>query len=183
VEIPYINQRRNDSAALTAQVARHQSAASFWAVVDEAWVREKQIGGSGGSLEPPAPILGPPGPLLTHLHTVYMACSECLPTRLNPLAERTCFSQAWVVNVTDFLPHHPCVRPRAPAAHWPAGGARHTPRLALLIPAHSCTRAANARTVKSGKRSDSPKPLPADLIFSCPMHAVSGVWLRYGGRA
>jgi hypothetical protein len=25
--------------------------------------------------------------------TLYMACSECLPTRLNPLAERTCYSQ------------------------------------------------------------------------------------------
>ena len=49
--------------------------------------REQQIGGSGGSLEPP-------GPLLTHLHTVYMAHSECLPTRLSPLAKRTCFSQA-----------------------------------------------------------------------------------------
>ena len=24
-----------------------------------------------------------------------MACSECLPTRLNPLAERTCFPQVW----------------------------------------------------------------------------------------
>jgi hypothetical protein len=30
-----------------------------------------------------------PGPLLTHLHTVYMAYSECLRTRWNPLAERT----------------------------------------------------------------------------------------------
>ena len=49
--------------------------------------REKHIGGSGGSLEPP-------GSLLAHLHTVYMVYSECLPTRLNPLAERTCFSQA-----------------------------------------------------------------------------------------
>ena len=48
--------------------------------------REKKIGGTGGSLEPP-------GPLLTRLHTVYMAYSERLPTRLNPLAERTCFSQ------------------------------------------------------------------------------------------
>ena len=48
--------------------------------------REKQIGGPGGSLEPP-------GPLLTHLHTIYMAYSECLPTRLNSLAERACFSQ------------------------------------------------------------------------------------------
>ena len=57
--------------------------------------REQQIGGSGGSLEPPGPLLESPGPLLTHLHTVYMAYSECLPTRLNPLAERTCFSQAW----------------------------------------------------------------------------------------
>ena len=28
-----------------------------------------------------------------HLHTVYMEYSECLPTLLNPLAERTCFPQ------------------------------------------------------------------------------------------
>ena len=38
-------------------------------------------------------FLEPPGPLLTHLHTVYMAYSERLPTRLNPLAERACCSQ------------------------------------------------------------------------------------------
>ena len=50
------------------------------------------VHGSGGSLEPPEPLLEPPGPIFTHLHTVYMACSERLPTRLNPLAERTCFS-------------------------------------------------------------------------------------------
>ena len=55
--------------------------------------REQQIGGSGGSLEPPGPLLEPPGPLLTRLHTVYIACSERLPTRLNPPAERACFSQ------------------------------------------------------------------------------------------
>jgi hypothetical protein len=48
--------------------------------------REKQIGVSGGSVEPP-------GPLLPHLHTVYMAYSGCHPTHLNPLAERTCFPQ------------------------------------------------------------------------------------------
>jgi hypothetical protein len=45
------------------------------------------MGASGGSLEPP-------GSLLTHLHTVYMAYSECLRTLLNPLAERKLFSQA-----------------------------------------------------------------------------------------
>jgi hypothetical protein len=56
--------------------------------------REQQIGGSGGSLEPPGPLREPRGPLLTHLHAVYAASSECLPTRLNPLAERACFSQA-----------------------------------------------------------------------------------------
>ena len=55
--------------------------------------REKQIGGSGGPLEPPGPPLEPALALLTHLHTVYMACSERLPTRLNALAERACFSQ------------------------------------------------------------------------------------------
>ena len=47
---------------------------------------EQQIRGLGGSLEPP-------GPLPMHLHTVYMEYSECLPTLLNPLAERSCFSQ------------------------------------------------------------------------------------------
>ena len=56
--------------------------------------REQQIGGSGGSLEHPGPLLEPPVPLLTHLHTFCMASSEWLPTRLNPLAEGTCFSQA-----------------------------------------------------------------------------------------
>ena len=38
-------------------------------------------------------FLGPSGHLLTHLHTVYVAYYECIPTYLNPLAERTCFSQ------------------------------------------------------------------------------------------
>ena len=38
-----------------------------------AGVREKEIRGSGGSLEPP-------GHLLAQLHTVYTAYSECLPT-------------------------------------------------------------------------------------------------------
>ena len=32
-----------------------------------------------------------------HLHIVHMAYSECLPTLLNPLAERTCFSQAAMI--------------------------------------------------------------------------------------
>ena len=31
--------------------------------------------------------------LFLNLHTVYLAYSECLPTRLNPLAEGTRFSQ------------------------------------------------------------------------------------------
>jgi hypothetical protein len=49
----------------------------------QALVREQQIGGSGGSLEPPGPLLEPPGPLLTYLRTVYkfMAYSERLHTR------------------------------------------------------------------------------------------------------
>jgi hypothetical protein len=59
-----------------------------------AGIREKEIGGSGGSIDPP-------GPLLTHLHTIYMAYSKCLPTRLNPLAERTCFSQAGVFSEAE----------------------------------------------------------------------------------
>ena len=60
-------------------------------------VRKKEIWGSGGSLETP-------GPLLTHPHTVHMACSECLPTRLSPLAERTCFSQTPVWHATSSCP-------------------------------------------------------------------------------
>ena len=32
-----------------------------------------------------------------------MACSECLPTRLNPLAERTCFSQVACLTNADCL--------------------------------------------------------------------------------
>ena len=73
----------------------------------KAFVREQQTGGSGGSLEPPGPLLDPPGPLLTQLHTVYMAYSERLPTRLNPLAERACFSQAlaWAMAMFD-KPYH-----------------------------------------------------------------------------
>jgi hypothetical protein len=51
-------------------------------------------------LNPLGLFFGPPGPLLTHLHTVSIAYSECLPTRLNSLAERTCFSQvpSWKVD-------------------------------------------------------------------------------------
>ena len=57
---------------------------------------DKEIWGSGGSLESP-------GSLLTHLHTVYMAYSECLPTHLNPLlAERTYFSQVLVALAIPF---------------------------------------------------------------------------------
>jgi hypothetical protein len=44
-------------------------------------------------LNPLGLFLEPPGPLPTHFHTVYIAYSECLPTRVNRLAERTCFSQ------------------------------------------------------------------------------------------
>ena len=53
-------------------------------------------GVQGAHLNPLGLFLEPPGPLLTRLHTVYMAYSECLPTRLSPLAERNCFSQVWM---------------------------------------------------------------------------------------
>ena len=47
--------------------------------------------------------MNPPGPLLyTHFHTVYIAYSDCLPTCLNPLAERTCFSQAGMADPGQF---------------------------------------------------------------------------------
>ena len=80
----------NDSAPSYVQV-RQAGAADGRGDVDD---REKPIEGSGGSLDPPGPLLEPPRPLPTHLHTVVMACSECVPTRLSPLAERACFSQA-----------------------------------------------------------------------------------------
>jgi bleomycin hydrolase len=59
----------------------YQIAVDVSALAPEVAAGEQQIGGSGGSLEPPGPLLEPPGPLLTHL------------TRLNPLAERACFPQ------------------------------------------------------------------------------------------
>jgi hypothetical protein len=77
-----------------------------------AQIREKEIGCLGGS------ISEPPGPLLTHLHTVYMAYSECLPsTRLNPqLAE---------------------IEPVSPRRRWPRPRCR--------TGASRCSRAARTR--------------------------------------
>jgi hypothetical protein len=75
---------------LKGQCDRTLGAAAGLRVGDEVLAGEKQIRGSGGSLEPP-------GPLPMHLHTVYMEYSECLPTLLNPLAERTCFSQVLAI--------------------------------------------------------------------------------------
>jgi hypothetical protein len=49
---------------------------------------ETDIRGSGGSLKPPGPLR------LMRLHTVHMEYSECFPTLLHPLAERTSFPQA-----------------------------------------------------------------------------------------
>ena len=43
--------------------------------------------------------MNPLGPFFTHLRTVYMACSECLPTCVNPRAERACFSQGIKRNI------------------------------------------------------------------------------------
>ena len=88
--------RHDFSATITQQDLVDSYLFPFQACVEKGKVsgREQQIGGSGESLEPPGPLLEPPGPLLMHLHTVFMAYSECRPTRLNPLAERTCFSQA-----------------------------------------------------------------------------------------
>jgi hypothetical protein len=63
--------------------------------------REQQTWGFRGvHLNPLGLFLDPPGPLLTHLHTVYIAYSDCLSMRLNPLAERTRFSQVLTVLVT-----------------------------------------------------------------------------------
>ena len=63
---------------LKGQCDRTLGAAAGLRVGDEVLAGEKQIRGSGGSLEPP-------GPLPMHLHTVYMEYSECLPTQLlNP---------------------------------------------------------------------------------------------------
>ena len=53
-----------------------ETTAAHDTIPEDVKAREQQIGGSGGSLEPPGPLFEPPGPLLTHLHTVYMACSD-----------------------------------------------------------------------------------------------------------
>jgi hypothetical protein len=64
-------------------------------------------------LNPLGLSLEPPGSLLTHPHTVYMAYSECLLTRLNPLAERTCFSQVSELELPDptLLVRHYMIQP------------------------------------------------------------------------
>jgi hypothetical protein len=56
----------NASVVATGFVGGENSTTGY---VDD---RERQIGGSGGSLEPPGSLLEPPGHLLTHLHTVYI---------------------------------------------------------------------------------------------------------------
>ena len=60
----------------------------------QAAIRENREGVQGGHLNPLSVFLNPHGLLLTHLHTVCVEYSDRLPTLLNPLAERTCFSQA-----------------------------------------------------------------------------------------
>jgi hypothetical protein len=70
---------RNSILALpwytSVRVKLEDPAYAFWFMTEG----ERDIGGSGGS------TLEPPGPLLTHLRTVYMGYYECLPgTRLNP---------------------------------------------------------------------------------------------------
>ena len=59
---------------------------------------EKEIGGSGSGVH-----LSPPGPLPMHLHTACVELSECLPTLLNPPAERTCFSQVDAARLQEEL--------------------------------------------------------------------------------
>jgi hypothetical protein len=61
----------------------NMSVCAYTTGVDESTAGRKRSGAQGGSLDPPG--------LLTHLHTAYTAYSECLPTRLNPLAERALF--------------------------------------------------------------------------------------------
>jgi hypothetical protein len=88
-------------------------------------------------LNPLGLFLEPPVPLLTHPHTVYMACSECLPTHLNPLAERACFSQARA-------PAPASLRPTA--TPWPrrsATAAAPLARTALLRTRRAAPSAAN----------------------------------------
>ena len=58
-------------------------------------------------MNPHGPLLEPPGPLLTHFHTIYIAYSERLPTRLSPLAERACFPQASILYKDEISPDRP----------------------------------------------------------------------------
>ena len=83
-------------------------------------------GVQGARLNPLGLFLEPPGPLLTHIHTVYMAYSERLPTRLNPLAERTCFSQASTPSLRRTSLPSPASPPPRATTRRPA--ARTSPR-------------------------------------------------------
>jgi hypothetical protein len=114
---------------------------------------EADTGVQGARLNPLGPLLDPPGPLLTHLHTVYIAYSECLPTRLTPLAEGACSSQVRLLGpfVFDIARYHVarsralegwCARQppssvsycisasRSEPAARPEGGGRSAPRTA-----------------------------------------------------
>jgi hypothetical protein len=142
---------------------------------------------SGGSLEPPGPLLEPPLP--THLHTVCMAYSEDLPTRLNPLAERALLPPAGsprrCAAGQDYraqglgglrgLPRHDPrlvrVRPRA-VRSGDAGGALGghmraansgvpgVPQQDPLPPPYSGPRAGRAPSPSSLKRTAPPPPTP-----------------------
>ena len=116
----------------------------------------KRYGSAGGSLEPP-------GPLLTHLRTVYMAYSEYVPTRLNSLAERACFSQA---------PPRPrgCSWPRPAISCWPRA-ARRSPRRAGASSRGSCS---NLSHIYIGMHTNAPlSPMKRVPGYTIPMHLGS----------
>jgi hypothetical protein len=77
-----------------------------------------------------------------HLHTVHMEYFECQPTLLNPLAERTCFSQAPPRGCCAPAPRRRMARPaplRLPGApfevvHAARGGHVSVSRCTLLGP-------------------------------------------------
>ena len=122
------------------------------------------MGVQGAHLNPLGLFLEPPGPLLTHLHTVHMAYSECLPTRLNPLAESTCFSQVWIP-VTPSTEENGCLLV-APGSHL-QGLVEHAQDTRVAFNRHAIPDA----LVGGNRRTLPMEPGSILLLHPCMMHA------------
>ena len=100
--------------------------------------RAKEIQGVQGAL------LEPPGPLPTHLHTAHMAHSDRLPTRLNPLAQRT----------RSFLPGTAATKTCSKLCRWPTWSSM---RSALLETVSTMPSLAQFSAVPNGLAQPAPR--------------------------